>query len=217
MESDLIKAYRDKLGEEYGEIIDYAIAKHAGQTRKGGNDFVLHPLYVASIIKLYNGSPSQICAGLLHDVVEDTDTTFVQLKEDLSKMKILNDIKEMKRLKITTLAYPDVIVYYVSEMTNVFTKENYPNLNRKERKKREIAKFKLWNEPDLKLIKYADIISNLSDIDSIDTDFAKVYLREDMQIISALQYDHPIYDYAVNILFEAIGTIYKRDENGKES
>jgi RelA/SpoT family (p)ppGpp synthetase len=53
----------------------YAMAEraHAGQIRKSGEPFIIHPLNVAHILAETNFEPAVIAAGLLHDVLEDSD------------------------------------------------------------------------------------------------------------------------------------------------
>lgn len=59
-----------------------AVSAHEGQLRKSGEPFVIHPIYVAIILAEIELDKESIIAGLLHDVVEDTDYTF----EDIAKM-----------------------------------------------------------------------------------------------------------------------------------
>lgn len=60
---------------------EFATLAHEGQTRKGGKDipYITHPLAVAEILKSIKSPPETIIAGLLHDVVEDTDTTLTKI------------------------------------------------------------------------------------------------------------------------------------------
>src|SRR5271155_2948124 len=51
---------------------DYSFKMHAGQTRKSGEPYVVHPVSVAGIIADLRLDAASVCAGLLHDVVEDT-------------------------------------------------------------------------------------------------------------------------------------------------
>ena len=59
-----------------------AISAHKDQLRKSGEPFVIHPIYVAIILAEIELDKESIIAGLLHDVVEDTDYTF----EDIEKL-----------------------------------------------------------------------------------------------------------------------------------
>lgn len=54
---------------------------HKGQMRSSGDPYISHPIAVASILLDYCMDTDTICAALLHDVVEDTDTTLEELKK----------------------------------------------------------------------------------------------------------------------------------------
>jgi GTP diphosphokinase / guanosine-3',5'-bis(diphosphate) 3'-diphosphatase len=64
---------------------DFAAAAHLGQTRKSGDPYVTHPLAVANIISELKLDVASVCAGLLHDCVEDTSATIEQLSEVFGK------------------------------------------------------------------------------------------------------------------------------------
>jgi len=73
-------------GVENRNIIEFAesfaASKHEGQMRKNGEIFLVHPLTVGSYIKKYKKNDwfdELIAAAYLHDVLEDTDTTYVEL------------------------------------------------------------------------------------------------------------------------------------------
>jgi len=54
---------------------EYAYKKHFGVKRISGDDYIIHPLNVAMILTDINADASCLAAALLHDVVEDTDTS----------------------------------------------------------------------------------------------------------------------------------------------
>lgn len=84
----------------------YLIAKehHEGQFRKSGDPYVQHPIEVAYLLATLRTSPSTIAAGLLHDVLEDTNMT----KEDMiSKVgedvaNIVDGVTKISKLKYMT-------------------------------------------------------------------------------------------------------------------
>ncbi len=52
---------------------EFADSAHAGQRRKSGEPYIMHPLNVANILSQIEADPQSIAGGLLHDTVEDTD------------------------------------------------------------------------------------------------------------------------------------------------
>ena len=56
--------------------LDFAVERHAGQQRDAdGAPFILHPLEVAVLLRNTGHADEVVAAGLLHDLIEDTDTT----------------------------------------------------------------------------------------------------------------------------------------------
>ncbi len=53
----------------------FAAERHAGQKRRSGDPYVVHPVGVAKIISELRLDVPSVCAGLLHDCVEDTSAT----------------------------------------------------------------------------------------------------------------------------------------------
>ena len=56
--------------------LELAKAAHKGQKDKAGNDYILHPIYVAGQME----TDAEKSVAYLHDVVEDTDVTFKHLR-----------------------------------------------------------------------------------------------------------------------------------------
>src|SRR5687767_7077000 len=62
----------------------FAARAHDGQMRKSGDPYVVHPLSVASIIADLRLDVPSVCAGLLHDCVEDTNVSVDELQQIFS-------------------------------------------------------------------------------------------------------------------------------------
>jgi GTP pyrophosphokinase len=58
---------------------------HRGQTRISGDPYITHPLAVAMILAELGMDDQTLCAGLLHDTVEDTSYTMDQLTADFGQ------------------------------------------------------------------------------------------------------------------------------------
>ena len=66
----------------FDEAIVFACEKHSGQTRKiTGAPYILHPIEVASIVGSMTADRETLAAAVLHDTVEDTDTTIEEIEE----------------------------------------------------------------------------------------------------------------------------------------
>ncbi len=83
---------------------DYSFRMHAGQTRKSGQPYIVHPVSVAAIIADLRLDAASVCAGLLHDVVEDTLAT----SEDLTKefgievSELVDGVTKLSKINFTS-------------------------------------------------------------------------------------------------------------------
>ena len=91
----------------------FAEKKHEGQFRKSGDPYISHCLGVADILAELQVGPQTICAGLLHDTIEDTGTSREEIEQEFGK-EIGNLVEALT--KVTRL----------SDYKNVeFTAENH--------------------------------------------------------------------------------------------
>ncbi|HTN84893.1 MAG TPA: HD domain-containing protein, partial [Sorangium sp.] len=63
----------------------YSSDAHRGQTRKSGDPYFSHPASVAAIITELKLDTASVCAGLLHDVVEDTLATTTDIENSFGQ------------------------------------------------------------------------------------------------------------------------------------
>jgi GTP pyrophosphokinase len=83
---------------------DYSFKMHAGQTRKSGEPYVVHPVSVAGIIADLRLDAASVCAGLLHDVVEDTLAT----TDDITKAfgveiaELVDGVTKLSKINFTS-------------------------------------------------------------------------------------------------------------------
>ncbi len=63
----------------------YAKELHTGQLRESGEPYIVHPLNVAYILAEMHADCDTLCAGLLHDVIEDTTATKEDIAHDFNR------------------------------------------------------------------------------------------------------------------------------------
>ena len=94
MNEELISAFLNKIKKGYSEedyekirkAAEYANQMHADQKRKSGEPYIIHPLAVAETLALQlNMDADTVCAGLLHDVIEDTSATAEDVEKEFGK------------------------------------------------------------------------------------------------------------------------------------
>lgn len=70
----------------FEQALCFATEKHSGQIRKMANTpYILHPIEVASIVGTMTDDKELLAAAVLHDTVEDTDTTLEEIKEKFGR------------------------------------------------------------------------------------------------------------------------------------
>lgn len=85
---DRIEALLARIPEEDGgralvrRAFRDAERAHAGQTRKSGEPYILHPIAVAGLLHELRMDPATVAAGLLHDVLEDTPVSLDELRRN---------------------------------------------------------------------------------------------------------------------------------------
>lgn len=85
-----------KKGELLGKAIVLAATRHDGQYDRGGQPYILHPLKVMHYLKT-NDEELQ-CIAILHDVIEDTDTTYKELAELGFTQRIIDGVRALTKI-----------------------------------------------------------------------------------------------------------------------
>lgn len=106
-----------------------AFRAHQGQSRKSGEAYIHHPLAVALILAELKSSPAVICAGLLHDVIEDTDVTYDDLVEIFGEQiaRVVQGVTKLDKVKVqvgeqTSANYQNLIFSMIDDVTVIFVK-----------------------------------------------------------------------------------------------
>lgn len=150
----------------------FAIHAHDGQVRKyTGDPYWHHCQSVARMVSMRIGEDNPdhdtiVAAAYLHDTVEDTDVTSVDILDEFGQ-----DVWSL-----------------VMALTDKYTHKEYPNIIRSVRKNWECGRMKkvCKLDPRVREIKICDLIDNTSSIVEHDPKFAIVYLREKANLLEAM-------------------------------
>lgn len=77
--------YEAKALAQFEAAIALATERHKGQKRRSGEPYITHPLAVAAHLVEWQMDPDTVIAGILHDTVEDTDTTLEEIKQQFGR------------------------------------------------------------------------------------------------------------------------------------
>lgn len=137
---DIVKVYNDKE-ENLNKIkkaYKLAFESHDGAERASGEPYINHPVIVANFLAIMKCDVDTICAGLLHDVIEDTPVTKEEIEKEFGK-----DVAE--------------IVDGVTKITRM------DNLSQKDLKAANTKKLvdSLLYDPRIMIVKLADRLHNM--------------------------------------------------------
>ena len=76
---------KNKDHEIIKRAYEFSEKAHNGQLRASGEPFFKHPAKVALILTSFELDDASICAGLLHDVIEDTEYTYEDVKNEFGE------------------------------------------------------------------------------------------------------------------------------------
>src|SRR5919201_6722419 len=97
-----VAAYNPNVDRDLlGRAFRFAAVAHEGQQRRSGEDFVHHPYGVAVILASLKLDEQTIAAALLHDVVEDTDTTLDEVRDEFGDeiAKLVDGVTKLTRVQ----------------------------------------------------------------------------------------------------------------------
>ena len=131
----------------------FAKSKHAGKLKKSGITYSKHLEEVVNRLKSLGVIDEEIlCTGWLHDILEDTDTSFDELFEKFGR-----------RIAVLTLSLTKSKFVIDTNDNSTFTLTKKKTLSKKQREKNYGIKLK-ESEADAKIIKLCDISANLGNL-----------------------------------------------------
>lgn len=84
-----------KKGDLLASALKLMVNAHSGQFDKGGNPYSLHPLKVMHYLK--SDDEELMCIALLHDTIEDTNTTYEDLKNVGMTSRIIDAVRMLTK------------------------------------------------------------------------------------------------------------------------
>jgi GTP diphosphokinase / guanosine-3',5'-bis(diphosphate) 3'-diphosphatase len=165
--ADLVERIRTYHPSADVEIVsrayDYSVRAHEGQKRKSGDPYFIHPASVAGIITELRLDTASICAGLLHDVVEDT-------------LRTLDDVEK---------EFGDEVAFLVDGVTKL-SKINFTS--KEDRQAENFRKMVVAMSRDIRvlLVKLCDRLDNMRTLDFMNPDSQERIARETMDIYAPL-------------------------------
>jgi len=83
---------------------EFSESAHRGQFRKSGEPYITHPLAVASILSQWRLDAQGLAAALLHDVMEDTTVTKVEIESSFGRpvAEMVDGVSKLDQIEFTT-------------------------------------------------------------------------------------------------------------------
>lgn len=162
------KSSQAKIEEAYL----FAFKKHIDQKRKSGEPYIIHPVKVAVYLSKDGFDPTCVIAALLHDTVEDTDTSFEELEKSFGP-EISNIVRGVT--KISTIKIKNKEQIFSDEELFLTKVDNY-------------RKILLATISDLRviIIKLYDRLHNIETIQYLPDRKKKFYARETIEIFAPI-------------------------------
>jgi GTP pyrophosphokinase len=164
---DLMKKLEANRPKDDLEIVrkayEYSQKYHAGQTRASGQPYLVHPLEVACVLAEMKMDPIGIAAGLLHDSVEDTSITIVDIRKE----------------------FGDQVAHIVEGVTKI-SKIDFAT--REEQQAENLRKMMLAMVDDIRvvLIKLADRLHNMRTLEHLPPERQQTIARETLDIYAPI-------------------------------
>jgi len=142
---------------------DFSQKHHAGQLRASGQPYLVHPLEVASVLADMKMDAVSVAAGLLHDAIEDTDVTSVEIRQEFGEQvaHIVEGVTKISRIDFSS---------------------------QEEAQAESLRKMMLAMVDDIRviLIKLADRLHNMRTLDHLDHERQRRIARETLDIYAPI-------------------------------
>jgi guanosine-3',5'-bis(diphosphate) 3'-pyrophosphohydrolase len=174
---------RDLLERAYA----YGAEAHEGQQRRSGDDFILHPLGVARILAELGLDDASIAAALMHDVVEDTDTSLEEVRAEFGEdvARLVEGVTKLTRIQFQSREQAQA--------------ENY--------RKMIMA---MAQDPGVILIKLADRLHNMRTIEYLGKQKQLQKARETLEVYAPLAHRLGIHSMKWELEDLAFQTLHPR-------
>src|SRR5580698_6821710 len=164
---DLMKRMQENRPHDDLTIVkkayDYSLKHHEGQTRASGEPYLVHPLEVALVLAEIKMDPVAVAAGLLHDSVEDTSVTIVDIRKEFGEQvaHIVEGVTKISKIDFAT---------------------------REEQQAENLRKMMLAMVDDIRvvLIKLADRLHNMRTLEHLPPDRQHKIAEETLEIYAPL-------------------------------
>lgn len=91
----------DQEQQQLEKAVAYAFHAHDGQTRKSGEPYITHPIAVATQLAVWHMDIQGLCAGVMHDVLEDTGVTKAEMATEFGDTiaEMVDGLSKLEKLK----------------------------------------------------------------------------------------------------------------------
>lgn len=165
----------------------YAKEKHKNQLRKSGEPYIIHPLNVAYILATLGLDTQTICAALLHDVVEDTEATYEDIKSQFGQE--------------------------IAQIVEGVTKLNYLFQSVEEKQAENYKKMFIAMEKDIRIIilKLADRLHNITTLKYLKRDRQIAIATETIELYAPIAHKLGMYDLKMKLEDGAFRYLYPEE------
>jgi len=164
---ELLRTMRENRPSDDLELVrkayEYSQKIHSGQTRASGEPYLVHPLSVARVLAEMKMDPVAVAAGLLHDSVEDTSVTIVDIRQEFGEQ----------------------VAHIVEGVTKI---DQIDFATREERQAENLRKMMLAMIDDIRvvLIKLADRLHNMRTLEHLAAERQHKIAKETLEIYAPI-------------------------------